>query len=191
MKKVGLNRYPRTADNKILIEIAAGKIKYLYNHFDRHAPHIRKDLDANLTEYLIDCVTEIGNEDFIIHFMLDRQENDELIGRVKTSIKNYFVYLIARENLNMRRLGRKSVIYLFIGIAILSLSYWFTQGTLQIETYFSHIFTQGLNVAAWVSLWNAIATFLINWSPHRDLIKVYQRISQAEITFSAAKLNSE
>lgn len=185
MKKNTLNRYQRTADNKILIEITAGKIKHLYNNFDRHAPHIRKDLDADLTEYLIDSATEIGDADFVIHFRLNRQEDDDLIERVKTSIRNYFLYLIERENRDMDKLLRTSAIYFFIGIAILSLSYWINQGTLHNETYFSHIITQGLNVAAWVSLWNAIATFLINWPPHRDLINVYKRISQAEISFSA------
>ena len=185
MKRNSLNRYQRTPDNKILIEITAGEIKDLYNDFDRHAPYIRKDLDADLTEYLIDSVAEIGDENFVIHFMLNKLEDEILTGRIKTSIQNYFLYLIEREDREMAKLQRNSLIYFLIGIAFLSLSYWFNQDILDNATYLSHILTQGLIVAAWVSLWNAIATFLINWKPHRDLVKLYQRISRAEISFSA------
>lgn len=186
MKKNTLSRYQRTENNKVIIEIATDEIKYLYNNFDKHAPYVRKDLDPDLTDYLIDSAAEIGKEEFVIHFMLNKLEDENLIERVKASVRNYFIYLIDRENRDMNKLLKMSMTYFLIGIAILSLSYWFNQGTLNIDTYFSHILTQGLNIAAWVSLWNAIATFLINWPPHRDLIRLYQRIAQAEISFSAS-----
>jgi hypothetical protein len=186
MKKNTLSRYQRTADNKVIIEIAAEEIKHLYNNFDRHAPYIRKDLDPDLTDYLIDSVAEIGKEIFVIHFVLNTIEDESLIKRVKTSIQNYFLYLVDRENQNMRKLIKTSTIYFFIGIVILTLSYWYNNGTLPNETYLSHILTQGLNIAAWVSLWNAIATFLINWTPHRNLVNLYRRISAAEISFSTS-----
>lgn len=183
MKKNTLNRYQRTDDNKIRIEITAGKIKYLYNEFDKHAPYVRKELNPDLCEYLIDSVADIGAEDFVLEFRLLRQEDDNLIERVTASIRNYFVYLIERENRETGKMFRTSLIYLFLGLAILSLSFWINQGRLDDETYLSHILTQGLNVAAWVSLWNAIATFLINWKPQRDLIKLYRRIAEADIFF--------
>lgn len=184
MKKNTLSRYQRSADNKIIIEITAGEIKHLYNDFDKHAPYIRKDLDPDLTDYLIDSVAEIGKEKFVIHFMLSKLEDENLIARVKTSIQNYFLYLIERENREMAILQRNSLIYFLIGIAFLSVSYWINQDILNNSSYLTHILTQGLIVAAWVSLWNAIAVFLVNWKPHRDLIRLYRRISQAEILFS-------
>ena len=67
MKKI-LERYSRTADNKVIIDIAAGKVEDIYNYLDKHAPYRKKDLDQDLVEYLIDSVSEIGKEDFVIQF---------------------------------------------------------------------------------------------------------------------------
>lgn len=168
-----------------MVEIDAGSIKDLYNDFDRHAPYIRKELDAGLVDYLIESVTEIGKEDFIIQFRLTQLEDDNLMERVKISIHNYFLYLVEREHREVSRMLRTSLIYFIIGIVILFLSFWINHQITDHDTFIAHVLTEGLNVAAWVSLWTAIATFLINWVPQRNIIKVYKRISHAPIFFSA------
>lgn len=38
----------------------------------------------------------------------------------------------------------------------------------------AHVLAEGLNVAAWVSLWHAIARYLINWAPHHRQVKMYE-----------------
>ena len=42
---------------------------------------------------------------------------------------------------------------------------------------------EGLTVAAWVSMWEALATFLIQWRPYRRDIRLYRRIAGAEVSF--------
>ena len=94
MKKNTLSRYQRTENNKVIIEIATDEIKYLYNNFDKHAPYVRKDLDPDLTDYLIDSAAEIGKEEFVIHFMLNKLEDENLIERVKASVRNYVYFFL-------------------------------------------------------------------------------------------------
>ena len=53
MKKQILGRYSRTPDNKLMIDVVAGKVIDLFNDFDKHAPYIKKDLDPDLVEYMI------------------------------------------------------------------------------------------------------------------------------------------
>lgn len=183
MKKNILSRYQRTDDNSIIIDITARSIKDFYNNFDRNTPYIKKELDQELVEYLIDSVAEIGRENFVIHFRLAELEDENLMSRVKTSIYNYFIYLIEREHRKLFKMSRTSLIYFIIGIVILSCSFWLNKQVLGGQGYVNHVLLEGLNVAAWVSLWNAIATFLINWAPHRNLIKLYNRIIQAPISF--------
>jgi hypothetical protein len=46
------------------------------------------------------------------------------------------------------------------------------------------VIAEGLTVAAWVSLWESLATFLIKWMPYRKKINLYQKISESKVTFS-------
>jgi hypothetical protein len=43
--------------------------------------------------------------------------------------------------------------------------------------------SEGLTVAAWVSLWEALANFLIHWPPHNKELKVYDRLASAAVIF--------
>lgn len=183
MRKKILERYSRSPDNKIIIDIAAGRIEDLFNDFDKHAPYRKKELDPDLVEYLIDSASEIGKKDFIVHFHLTKSADISLTARVKTSIHNYFHYLIALEFRELARMTRSSLILFAIGVVILFFSVLLSGKIADSEAVIAHVFAEGLNVAAWVSLWNAIANFLIDWAPRRRQIKMYERIANAAIHF--------
>jgi hypothetical protein len=53
-------------------------------------------------------------------------------------------------------------------------------------TVLSRVFSQGLTVAAWVSLWEALATFLVNWTPYSRQIRMYERIAETPVQFMPA-----
>ena len=187
MKKQILDRYTRTSDNKLMIEIDAGKVEDLYNDFDKQAPYVKKELDPELVEYIIDSVREIGREDFIIQFRLSKLADIGLASRVKKSVHNYFLYLRELELREVARMARTSLILFLIGVIIFSLSVWLNHQITDKEAILFPVIAEGLTVAAWVALWNAIATFLINWAPRRQQIKMYERISKATILFHIKK----
>lgn len=189
MRREILDRYARTADDKLIISIATDRIEDLYNNFDKHTPYVKKELDQNLTEYLIDSVSEIGDDDFVIQFTLPVRPNEDMMSRVRKSIQNYFIYLKELESREMARMTRTSFILFFIGVIILFLSVWINEQFAVEQTVIVKVFAEGLNVAAWVSLWNAIATFLINWQPHRRQIKMYDNVSKASVLFQEATLD--
>jgi len=183
MKKQILDRYSRTSDNEIIIDIFADKVADLYNNFDRNAPYVKKELDQDLVEYIIDSVGEIRKEDFVIQFRLKALTDANLSSRVKKSVQNYFLYLTELEYRERASMIRNSLVLLGIGILILCLSVIVNHKIADYGDILAHVFAEGLNVAAWVSLWNAIATFLINWPPHRKKTIMYERISKAKILF--------
>jgi hypothetical protein len=106
------------------------------------------------------------------------------MSRLKISINKYFLYLKDLEVRELKGMFRTSLILLLVGIAILTLSVWLNRFIQVHETVVSRVFAEGLTVAAWVSLWEALATFLINWLPHRRHIKLYARVANAPVLFN-------
>ena len=186
MEKRILERYEHTDDGKVVIDIAAGKIEDLYDDFDRYAPYLKKDLHQDLVDYLIDSAHEIGKDEFAIVFTLQRISEDTPVSRVRMSISRYFLYLKELEFRKIKKMVRTSFILFAIGITILSLSIWFNETIATQESVFNKVFAEGLTIAAWVSLWEALATFLINWTPHQRQIKLYERIANAPVLFRTA-----
>ncbi len=74
------------------IDVAARRVEDLYEDFDKTAPYHRKDLDADLADYLGDCVREIGGVDFLIRFTLERPLSEDLVRRIRSSVKGFFLY---------------------------------------------------------------------------------------------------
>ncbi|OGT65496.1 MAG: hypothetical protein A2W69_03860 [Gammaproteobacteria bacterium RIFCSPLOWO2_02_47_7] len=184
MKKNILDRYSYTDDGKVIVDITADKIEYLYNDFDKHTPYIKKELDQGLVDYLLDCVREIGNEEFLVKFRFSESVDSELQSRVQTSIHNYFLYLKDLEFREMKQMLRTALILLLAGIAILTLSIWYNDNFTVQGSVINKVFSEGLTVAAWIALWESLATFLINWAPHQRRIRLFKRIAGAEVQFS-------
>lgn len=185
MRKSILERYRRDKEGQIIIEIAAGKVEDIYNHFDRYTPYVKKDLKQDFTDYLVDAVREIGKEKFVIHFHFSEPPEAELQTRICSSINNYFLYLKELEWRELVQVMRRSLVLFVLGIMILSVALWFSQAVEQHVTVVKKVFAEGLTIAAWVSLWEALATFLINWTPYRRQFRLYDRIAQAPIRFTS------
>jgi len=186
MEKRILERYARTADGRLIVDISAGRIEDLYNYYDRSAPYLKKDLEPELVEYVLDCAREVGREDFVLRFSVDVTVDAQGKSRLKESISRYFLYLRQLELRELKNMFRTSLILLAVGLAILTLSVWLNRLIEAHETVISRVFAEGLTVAAWVSLWEALATFLINWAPHRRELRLYKRIAAAPVLFSGS-----
>ncbi|MDX1809588.1 MAG: hypothetical protein R3331_08625 [Sulfurospirillaceae bacterium] len=187
MKKDILDRYERNEDGEVIIDIAAEEIKDLYDDFDKRSPFLKKDLDQNLVEYMIDSVKEIENEKFIIRFDLETYTDEESISRVKNSINKFFVYMQELESRKMHDMMRTSSILFFVGLVIVVISVLMNQSYLVKTSIIAVVVAEGLTVAAWVSLWEALATILIKWIPHKKKITLYKRIANAKVEFNFSK----
>ncbi|MDP2077304.1 MAG: hypothetical protein Q8N01_01235 [Sulfuricurvum sp.] len=184
MKKNIVERYERSENGEIIINISAHKIEDLYNNFDRKSHFLKKDLNQDLVEYIIDSVSEIDSESFLIEFSLEQKANNEAISRVRNSLKNFFLYMKELELKNMDDMIRTSIILLFTGLVIAGMSVLMNESALARDSIIGGVIAEGLTVAAWVSLWESLATFLIKWMPYRRKISLYQKISDSKVTFS-------
>jgi len=183
MEKRIFERYSHTKDGKFIIDIAAPKIEDLYNNYDKFAPYLKKDLEQGVVDYIVDSVNDLGNESFSIQFSIEAALDNDSISRLKMSVSKYFLYLQDLEIRELKKMFRTSLILFLIGIVILTLSVWVNLHIEETKTIINRVFAEGLTVAAWVSLWEALATFLVNWMPHRRQLKLYERIIHAPILF--------
>lgn len=184
MRRAVLNRYERAFDGSIVVDVAAKRLEDLYNDFDKSAPYIRRDLDQGLVDYLIDCAREIGREPFVIRFTLSHTPDEAKLLRIQRSVNGYFLYLIETVKQQVMQMFRRSAILFSIGLAILFVSVSVNQLLGVERSVVANVFAEGLTVAAWVSLWEALAVFLIEWFPHRKNIDLYRRLAHAQLTFN-------
>ncbi|MCK9372709.1 MAG: hypothetical protein M0P91_05885 [Sulfuricurvum sp.] len=184
MKKKIVERYERSENNEIIINISAHKIEDLYDDFDKKSHFLKKDLNRHLVEYIIDSVSEIDGESFLIEFSLEEKSTDEAISRVRNSVKNFFLYIKELKLKKMKEMIRTSIILLFTGLVIAGMSVLMNENEWAKASILGGVIAEGLTVAAWVSLWEALATFLIKWMPYRKKIRLYQKISESKVIFS-------
>ncbi len=187
MKKEIFERYAHSENGDIIIDISTDKVEDLYNDFDKYAPYVKKELDQDLVDYIIDSVKEIGDEPFIIRFRLTSPIESELASRLQRSVSNYFRYLKELQIDELKSMARRSFYLFVIGLAFITASVWVNTLYEENMTVLQKVFAEGLIVAGWVSFWEAVATFLIDWMPHRNKIKMYERISKTSLHFFAEK----
>lgn len=73
-----------------------------------------------------------------------------------------------------------------LGLVLLSVSLLHTAKTHPVPGLFGTIIREGLTIAAWVSMWEAIANLIFEWSPHRQKMKICRRIVDAPVEFREA-----
>jgi hypothetical protein len=188
MKKDIIDRYERNDDGLIIIDVSASKVEELYEDFDKQAPYHRKDLDEELAAWLTDCVREIGTADFVVRITLDLLPSTAMQERIRTSLRKFFIY---QKELEMRSIGRmvkRSLVFLVTGIVLLFLSGRMSSFIPQsaIHSPYFRVLAEGVTIAAWVSLWESLSIFLVNWWPSRQRIRLNSRIVGAEVTFQSS-----
>lgn len=189
MKRNILGRYERDEAGNSIIDVAAARVEDLYNNFDKSAPYVRRDLDGDLAEYLVGCARELGAEPFIVRFTLAVAPEGRNLSRIRRSLKSYFLYQAEIEAGSLFQMARRSAILFAIGVAILSVLAWLDQLRGPDRSIVANVFGEGLMIVAWISLWEALATFLIEWFPHRRKVRLYRRLAHAELVFRAAADN--
>lgn len=83
----------------------------------------------------------------------------------------------------LNRYERYASAGILIGLAILFCALSLNQWLGGQRSVVANVFAEGLIVAAWVSLWEAVATFLIERFPHRKNVALYRRLAAAGLLF--------
>lgn len=177
------NRYERSPDGSLCIDVAADKAEDLYNNFDRDAPYIRRDLSEDLTDYLNESAAELLPHAFAIRFTFSQHHDEDTLTRIRNSIATFFLYMAEQERRMLRRLLIRSGIFLLVGITILVVSVVLNRTFGAESGIVDNVFAEGVNIAAWVALWEALAVFLVDWYPHRRQLRINLALANAPLLF--------
>jgi len=185
VKKRILDRYETMQDGNVIIDVAARRIEELYDNFDKRAPYHRKDFDDDLVEYLTGCVREIGQPAFVVRFTIEQGLSKELMEMVRSGMHSFFMYRMEVEYAALKKMIRTSSLLLLSGVLILALSLWVSRFFLLNGdgSFSDRFFVEGLTIIAWVSIWEGLATFLLNFTPHLYRIRIFRWLAAAHVSF--------
>jgi len=186
MKRSIIDRYEMNDSRQVVVDVSVRSVEDLFDRFDRCAPYMKKDLDPQFVDYLIGCAQELGRHDFSIRINLTTPATAENKQRVQQSIRNYLHYLQHVTVRELKAMFRRSLALFGLGLGLLTLAINTGQQLAHDGNVPGQILTEGVTVAAWVSLWQALANLLIGWQPHRRELIVYRRIMAAPVQFQSS-----
>ncbi|PKL43412.1 MAG: hypothetical protein CVV41_10155 [Candidatus Riflebacteria bacterium HGW-Riflebacteria-1] len=174
------NRYEFTKDGKAIIDISVESMNDLFNSFDKKATFVKRELDQDFVDYIIDSVKEVGDSEFLIRVSIDQEYNMLQENILRKAVANYFSYLYQIENRNLRKEMRKFSLLGLLGVVLFTMVYLYKlPDTPEIELW-KKIFQEGVVVAAWVAIWEAVTSLIFGWNPYYLKRGIYERIATAE-----------
>ncbi len=185
MKQDIFSRYESFSDSRLAIDVSVGKIAELFEDFDSAASYIKKDLDQDFVDYLIESVQEIGRNDFVIRINLPEHVQEKHRERVRKSMKSYFQYLELLEWRKLRKMLSKSLLLFGLGMFLLTVSIILQDSTELLSDMMQDLIIEGLTVAAWVSLWSSFAILIFEFTGTIADIRIYRRIAGREVIFKS------
>jgi hypothetical protein len=174
-----------TLNGNYIIEVALTNFAEIFNDWD-HSPYKRKDINPELLTFLEDSMDDIPMKyDVDIGFYLTEETQNKAREEVIASwVKTFYSFYIEIEKSKIRSIINNATIYIFISIALFAFSYF---GDLQGNTVINYTLTQIIVVGGWVFMWEAISRLLFNTKVISKLIKNYERLSKAKISFRYSK----
>ena len=189
MKEDISSRYESHSNRRLAIDVSVARIEELFEDFDSAASYVKKDLDQDFVDYLVESVQEIGGYDFVIRINLPLQVQERHRKRVRKSIKSYFRYLELIERRKLRKMLWKSFFLFCLGMLLLTISMSLKGNLGHLSGVMQELLVEGLTVAAWVSLWSSFGGLIFKLAGIISDIRIYRRIATREVVFKTGNLS--
>jgi hypothetical protein len=183
-KQYLLESYPQNNDSgNLIIEILLERYLYLFNEWD-NSSFKRRDLDADLIQFLDDCAVEIPAEFGIeLLFGLTEDARSEASERVViTSLRNHYRRMMDVEKRLLAFLDRRMLVNLIIAFALLFAASVLSENTQGGALWNTLI--EGFFVGGWVFAWTAISTFAFERRNMKRKTANLERLLKAPIRFN-------
>ncbi len=149
-----------------LIEIRLRELRQLFHHLDP-APFREKDLDPAAETYIEDAMREIGPRQTVklLVYLPEaaRPTEEEEARTLPDAVAHYFGYRAAQTRVELRRLLRRALANLAVGLAFLGLCLWLRKALAAGGG--AEVLGEGLLIIGWVALWRPVEMFLYDWWP--------------------------
>lgn len=179
--------YPYDQGKKaFILDVQLEDYRDAYSSWD-FSPFTNRDLDDDLTEYLLECSYEIPMKyKMVIDFHNLNQLQDRK--REERSIKgmqNYFNYQLRKLKNQKVRVLRDMVTFMVIGSILLLGRFYFTE--IMTDAALFSILSEGLLIGGWVMIWEMFSAWFFDMKKVNHKMKHFRRLHEAEITYSYRK----
>ena len=186
MEEKLFGHYRRDASGAYLIEISVPDVGRLFSPHDA-MPFYERDLNRKITDSILEQLVVFPGHvpvRLVVHLPLSAKKR-QVERKLTKAIRHHFEYDYLDSHLHLKRRirkGRKTfLVAALIFVCLVSLA------TL-IERFFAgnpflSIFSQGLFVGGWVSLWHPLETLLYEWLPLHEEKKKFARLLAMDIRF--------
>lgn len=179
--KILATRYEFNNEGQALINISVNSIGDLFNSFDKKSVFSRRELDQDFVDYLIDSIKEVGSHDFKIRILIDKEFSIMQENLLRKAVKSFFTYMLELEKMKFKREMKKFFLLLIGGIVLLTLVSVYRVPNLPEAEAWMMILHEGLVIAAWVGIWEALTALIFAWGPFFNNKRNYQRIISADL----------
>lgn len=179
--------YKYDEDNKrFVLDVQLEDYRDAYSDWD-FSPFINRDLDEDLTEYLLECSYEIPMKyDLLVKFNILHQDIN--LKREERSIEgmhNYFEYQLRRIKKKELRVLRDIIAYTLIGGILLTAGYYI-EGNAK-ESIIYSVIDEGLFIGGWVMLWEMFSAWFFDMKKIMYRGKHFRRLNNSTIIYSYDK----
>jgi hypothetical protein len=178
-------RYEFTPEGRAIIDLTVENISDLFNSFDKRAVYTRRELDQDFVEYIVDCVKELGREEFEIRISIEKEFNVMQEHTLRKAIVNHFSYLYSIEHQRIKGEFKLFLFLTLLGVALAFLVYKLNIQEDEAEVWLN-IFYEGIVVAMWVAFWEAITSLIFGFRPYYKNRRMYSRIIKANLAICNA-----
>lgn len=154
-----------------------------YSNWD-FSPFVNRDLDDDLSEYLLECSYEIPSKyPLVLNFHIRNyiynalREDKSIIG-----MHNFFKYQIKRINNYRLRVIKDIFTFLAIG-SILLLAGFYSAGFSE-YSLINELVSEGLYIGGWVMLWEVFSAWFFDMKKAANKRKQFRRLDGSRITYS-------
>lgn len=168
-----------------LIEIRLRELRQLFHHLDA-APFREKDLDPAAEAYIEDAMREIGPRQAtkLVVYLPDAARSTAEALTLPDAVSHYFGYRSAQTRIELRRLLRRALANLAVGLAFLGLCLWLRKSL--VTGGGAEVLGEGLLIIGWVALWRPVEMFLYDWWPVLRRASRFEAIARMPIEVRGA-----
>jgi hypothetical protein len=173
-----------------ILDIQLKDYRDVYNDWD-FSPFTNRDLDDDLTEYLLECSYEIPIKyNLIINFhILNQEKNDTSEEKSIIAMYNYFTFQLRKLKNHKMMVSRDIVAFLFLGNILLLTGFAFNK--IFKETLLLSVLAEGFFIGGWVMLWEMFSAWFFGLKKVRNKYRHFERLKESIIVYSYREIGSE
>ena len=175
-----IKRYNKEPNGPYIIDILIDQPLDLFTELDGVISWKRKDLDEDVDHYVMECIEELGNLEWMLRLNLRTEPDEAMERKLVYAIRSFYRYKQRdiRKGFNARLV--KTALSFVLGLGILSA---ITFGGGLFAGHLGEIAREGLMVAVWVAIWNAVQDLLYEAWPAIKRQRRSKAAADACITF--------